>query len=859
MNKIYYNYLHKIFQLSALFCLLFYVLAAIHIFFSHAKSAPVFTLDESLANVSFSMAELNRYGTQSIPLLDATNKPQFHDYFNYGPAYYLYGAGLTWLFGFSLVLLRFIHLLSIIFICVLALFFFLRKSVSVGCVFSVYALYMYCHHHWPIIRCDTFCSVFAFLGLVCTGYAIRKISITAWFGAFFFTANAFFQHPITLPLLPALVAVWIVWFLSNKSKTDSWWKPDRRDMASFLAGLSGLVLALFLFMVLIDFRIFDIFEIYGNVKSIYHTKGPSDMNAFQAYTSHLSNHLRYAWGESNTAKWFSFVQYFVGLTVVALMMRKNKPNWDCIAYLAPPTFFGLCYQLGIGFYPNSFAGYAILIQLMVGWTSAAFLALTIGAIKKRFASWDRPIESVLCLGIAGVALITALNSLKQPNNWQHMERQNTNFISYYNHVIDPLPLKAKVWGSGMFGMESSLRIELIKFPQGVFLAKHFPIEERLRHAPDYLILGHDEVRYYTDFLLRGDEDSLLENRDELSGFHYRYLALKEAVTVFPAWDYRLTGQVLTKTYGLTRIYSKTSIARDGQYIAYNNGESPQWWHTVEGDIDFDFTRCDPVTIDIRSSSPFAMTANYSLKTDIEAGVYSLDVTVNDSSTDMYGLIIVTPDSPHRTSYTLTGYDFISVPYFPGESPLRFLVDHPGGTMFISQFSSSTDVSFHVAKVQRVTGMEIDHDSNYQQIPIPSLTKWIPYTQSGAIVESVDKNSLRMRSDLTQWGYQVSSPAIPVPSDMDFELSLPLEVLQGCVGIGILDAKGQWLKTPVQGKREIAFHSGPSKYITIVVSNNYYIPPEIPSQFILKMGSLFNFGDPDISYVDRLSAPYLKLE
>src|SRR5579871_4167895 len=95
-----------------------YALAITHDFFGYTETYPYVATDDVLGNLSYALAKEGRYGHLANPIQSGmggwinTEVLTRHDGFlNYGPWYFYLGAGLIWLFGYSLALLRSIHLL----------------------------------------------------------------------------------------------------------------------------------------------------------------------------------------------------------------------------------------------------------------------------------------------------------------------------------------------------------------------------------------------------------------------------------------------------------------------------------------------------------------------------------------------------------------------------------------------------------------------------------------------------------------------------------------------------------------------------------------------------------------------------
>src|SRR5438067_871395 len=88
--------------------LAFYITAVARDFFHYVDHTIYLAVDDSEASVSYSLATEGRYGFLSSPLL--ANSIRTHGPVNYGPWYFYLSAALIWFFGYSLTLVRSIHL-----------------------------------------------------------------------------------------------------------------------------------------------------------------------------------------------------------------------------------------------------------------------------------------------------------------------------------------------------------------------------------------------------------------------------------------------------------------------------------------------------------------------------------------------------------------------------------------------------------------------------------------------------------------------------------------------------------------------------------------------------------------------------
>src|SRR5437763_10477282 len=87
-----------------------YAALAVHDFARYSGYYPYLAIDDAIGNVAYSLATEGRYGFLSSPVQGFTDVMRDRGFFNYGPWYFYVGAALIWTFGYSLALLRAIHL-----------------------------------------------------------------------------------------------------------------------------------------------------------------------------------------------------------------------------------------------------------------------------------------------------------------------------------------------------------------------------------------------------------------------------------------------------------------------------------------------------------------------------------------------------------------------------------------------------------------------------------------------------------------------------------------------------------------------------------------------------------------------------
>ena len=97
---------------------------------------------------------------------------------------------------------------------------------------------------------------------------------------------------------------------------------------------------------------------------------------------------------------------------------------------------------------------------------------------------------------------------------------------------------------------------------------------------------------------------------------------------------------------------------------------------------------------------------------------------------------------------------------------------------------------------------------------------------------------RVVGDDSHVGYQLSSPAVPIPANRDVTIRMRVRVARGHVCTGVLDAVQQkWILAPEAFKQEYRFNSGANERVTIVIANcNRRVTENERSVFTLSGGS-----------------------
>src|SRR5262245_9630997 len=130
-----------------------YALLVIHGFYETVDRAIYLAVDDGLANIAYALGTEGRYGFLSSPTLVGLSRTQGQ--FNYGPWYFYLAGLLVWLFGYSLTLVRSIHLWVIVSAIVAARWWFGGRPAAMWGIFGFGALFAFAQHEWPMVRPDS--------------------------------------------------------------------------------------------------------------------------------------------------------------------------------------------------------------------------------------------------------------------------------------------------------------------------------------------------------------------------------------------------------------------------------------------------------------------------------------------------------------------------------------------------------------------------------------------------------------------------------------------------------------------------------------------------------------------------------
>ncbi|MAF95952.1 MAG: hypothetical protein CMM60_09405 [Rhodospirillaceae bacterium] len=816
----------------------------LHYFFQFVGSAPYLSTDDALVNISFNLSHLGRFGIPSGPVQAGNLSLRLDGFHNYGPWYFYVGAALSWLFGMSHEMQRAIHPFGILLIGALAFFSLRRVSLAAAGITAATLAYIFFYNHWPMVRPDIMVSVLAAMGFVSAAAAVRTDRLRWWFGAAFFFAAAVSQHMIAWALAPGMILVWaLVQFLrphlQDPPLPDGFAvSPRRASVGSFLAASMGALLALTVHLYAIEFRIADVITHLANYRKITNV---GDAGGFIAVAG---KHYLSAWG--GVPGWLN-ISILAGFSLALLFLAGLRwvPRPDrrlVLAFLLPPVVVAIGYQLSLGFYGNWHAGYTILSQVATVWSAGAAVAIIVHFAGRRMKRWRWLPESVFSVVVIAGMVAEGQAFIKRPSNMQLAAGKWVNIEDYVDNALSPLPLRARAWGSFFFGLESGVRTDLLQLSDGMHLIQKIKPEKRASYAPEYLVIGYRE---------QNDIAALLVKNSRAAHFY------SQLQKVLPGQRYELIQIVTAPPYGPTRIYRrvspKSAPVSAPPAVRVNNGTSRQWISRLLPAVTVVFRNTDPVSFDL----PYAgglfkeSTGGRSARpqvADLDRGVYLVTVDITRDPKKGSGVLIATNTPSFTGSQTELGYGFVPAPYFPAEKTVYLLVAHGGGPLYISQFDSDPQAAFSITEVRSVEA----YQPPTQITQLPPFKEWIIFSKSTKVLNQTPE-TFEMIGDASPWKYQVSSPAIKITPQSAVTLILPIKVKTGKLGIGVLDAKGNWLLAPQSGTNLISFNTLGNDRISIVVANNNYDGANGPVNFSLSRGSIeIGRSMGNKTYADELS-------
>jgi len=818
--------------------------------FFHFTDAGVFlSTDDGVANISYALASEGRYGFLSSPLL--AGMPRDHGLFSYGPFYFYAGAALIWLFGYSLTLLRFIHLAVVLAIAATGRAWFGRTAGGAAGAFAAIGLLMAFERvHWPMVRPDSFVSLFAVALVVCAGLAIRTGQSRYWFAAGVAGACGAFTHLVAWSLVPAVIVILAIGYLVAARDDDGKWRRPAALWAPLVMTAMGGLAGSALFYASFGFRIDEQWAFLTDYQKFTGSMGagtsPGLRELFLKHFDLAYWYLPYPMGYAVWATWFAAIAAVPAM----LFFDRGARRREVLALVAPPTVVWVTYLTSLGTYNNFHSGYAILNQVMWLWTGAALLAAVLLVV----SAW--PAVRMAAVGLAwtaacglGVGMLTVLAARTDYRALAAAER--VPITEYSQRVLNVLPERARAWGSVEFGIEHPNRIQLVQFWDAIKVVEAVEPAQHAPLAPDYLVWGHVENGASTAEVLAAADRirAGAQNREVHAG-------PQRLLEAFPSARYTLVSMTAGPPYGVTRVYawSAGAPALVQPLINVFDPRERQWSSAAGPAVAVALTESSPATINAgaeASASP--RTAVQTLQGNLPAGLYLLRVAMAPALKPGEPVVVLaTPSTEITVDITDPTNGVDAGPWFAGEPAVFVVYRHFGGMFHVSQFGTGAPA---ITGVEAAPILTLANYAGMRRVPPPehgiAAASWIASFPQITLAPAAP-GVVSVRGDTTLYGYQAYGPRIPVTPGLRMRIRVPIAVTEGRACLGILDGTGErWLVAPDRMLPEYEFTINDSRTVMPVLANCSASGNIVPIQATIGDGNYALWSDQEELYVDQL--------
>lgn len=812
-------------------------------FFRYAGVAIHLSTDDAVANIAYALAEEGRYGFLSSPVLQ--DMPRYQGLFSYGPYYFYLGAALIWLFGYSLTLLRSIHLGVILFLAAAGQRWFDRgwAGIAGGALMAVGLLSTFERAHWPMVRPDIMVSLFAALLVMCAGTAMRTGRARWWVGAGCAAACGAFSHLVAWSLVPAAVILLGI-HLAMMTRADGRWWP--RAWQSLLALAIGGLAGASVFYASFGFRFADQYRFLTGYQELTGSMAAMEQPG-AAFADLLSRHFKAAyWYLPYPLEYLVWATLGAGVVVpVSMLIRgEGELRKETLSLIAPPVVVWLAYLLSLGVFNNFHSGYAMLNQVMWLWTGAALVC----GCPDLFHRWP-VVRRALVSGAWAAAFVLAWGAITifaPRTDYRALQAAGyTPIDAYVANVQEPIPARAASWGSVIFGIEHPGRLQLVQFSEAIDVLERHPAVERPSLAPDYIVWGHYENRYHTLEVVAG----------EINPFNVQLLP--RMATALPATRYLLVSMTSGAPYGVTRVYARTEGAAGfGQPIVSLYDPAHHRWNRALGTaVRAEARPVEPARLHVGPESQSRPhSAVQTLRVEWPAGTYLLRVGMSGELTARDEVAVVAgPTMDLRDAFAELGPEFDVSPWLAGESAVHVIYTHPGGAAFISQFGARPAMT----GVEARPILSLPDFSAGRRPPITeraiAASEWQASFPEITVTRSPDGSSVAVVGNRVQFGYQAYGPKIAVEPGQRVRLRVPVTVTAGSACLGVLDGTGmRWLVAPDRLLTEYEFVAGEGPTVLPVLANCSGFPTDVvPIQAVIGPAIYAVWSDTTELYIDQL--------
>ncbi len=778
-----------------------YALLVVHNFYRYVDHAIYLATDDGLANISYAWANVGRYGFLSSPQL--ADVARTHGQFNYGPWYFGLGAGLIWLFGYSLTLLRSIHLWVIVGIAVLALRWFRDGRLSPAwSIVATGVLSWFVATHWPMVRPDSIVSLFAVLTIIAAGRAIDRRSRLAWAAAGLFAACGAFSHLIAWSLVPAVLVMWAL--SEGASMIASRARSDVEPAVAGLVGLgAGLAFGALMFYASFDFQIrtqLGFLEHYRQVTQAMMQNG----GASTSFATLVAGHFHAAFGHLRPAlQRLLVIALAAGWVIVAAALRSRSDIRRLVlVFCMPPLVAWTLYSLSLGTYANFHSGYKVLTQVVALWYLASLLFVFLAVTRDRSPAFAPVLGLVAALGCFYWSAITLRHSVKETDSRLLRTHEWVGVSTYVDEILSHVPSGATAWGTLAYGIENPNRVQLIQYGDAAQLLGGASREERRRLAPQYVLWGYQENTAAVTDVLRGSQSW----RQQLE-------------RMLPDASYELTAIVVAPPYGATRVYEQLrhDDASRVPLVSVFDPMTQQWTRRADR-VEARSEPSAPISLRLSwGGQAFAGTTTSARTLTLgAAGDYLLIARVRPGAASKGGVVIASPFTelePELTEFGGTA-DFVS--YRSNDETAAIIVRHGGGPVHVGVIDGDASTTLVDVDVYR---MNPSPPSGVGAPAFKPIAEWSSWTTLRDVQAVDGPDGLAVQGNDSRFEYQLLSPELRTSAGARVRLRIGLRIEQGRVCVGVLNHTQQrFLVTPDQARSEYEFLADDSGGIRVVFAN-----------------------------------------
>lgn len=804
-----------------------FALRTVHEFYRYVDSAIYLAVDDSEANISYALATHGRYGFFASPVL--VGLPRTEGQFNYGPWYFYLGAALIWLFGYSLTLIRSIHLLVILGVVVAGAFWFRSRDRSASAaVLALGLLYAFAAGQWPMARPDPMVSAFAVFFVTASGAALLRPRADKWLLAGLAAGCGALSHLIAWSLVPVAAAVFAV---------GAWlqWRDERPRatlVRQLVAVMAGGLAAAFMFYASFGFDVPRQLQFLGAYQDV--------TASAESFGTVLQRHWHFAFVHLPEAlRPVAVVILGLGwLSVAAILRVAHESRARYLAYLLPPLAVWSGYAASLGSFSNFHAGYGILSQVMAWWTCAALIYVGLDALRR----W-RPmladmttIAATAAVLIASILLTTAdlgaaREKLLRAREWVPIE-------TYTAAVLDQLPARATAWGTIVYGIENPDRIQLVQLSDALMLTRHMPAAVREPFAPEFLVWGYPENRDSTIATLGRGED-----------------LLEQFASRFPHATYSTVALVAGIPYGVTRIYARVTRGHEETLPAVRVYDvlNRQWRTRLSTPLTATFAAREPAVFHVGYAGDTAPApATSTVAAELDPGIYFVRISLSAGAGTGPRMIAVTSEAQLTQQISELGPQGGFAAYLARDTSVDVLHTHSGGPLLVSQFDDGAGASIGAIELRAVEPLLTDDEAPPRRtFAAVAPGTWQPASGTGVKLLADDHERVDVVGDASQYGYQLLGPKTSATPGSQVTARVRLAQQDGRVCVGVLNATEQlWLVAPTQLLPEYVFTSDETGGFRLTVANcNAQPSGNQASRFRIEQASVA-IVSADL-YVDRL--------